>query len=134
MKENAFFIDSCIWLNLFKKEKAYSEVAKKFLLKFDNIIFSNLVLRELQYVLNNQELFLEKKSFMEKEFTVVKVTQEDYIFARKIESELQFALSFYDCIHIATTYRLRGALITRDNDLIRLGKKYVPVCKPEELL
>ena len=130
-----FFVDTCIWLNLFKKEgdaskgKPYFEIAKEFLLKFDTIFYSNLVLRELQYILNNEDVFQEKKAFMKKEFHFVKVTEE--AFARKIEAECD--LSFYDCLHIATAHRLGCVLVTRDKDLIAFSKKHVSASKPEDL-
>lgn len=140
MCSQKYFVDSCIWLNLFKKEgdkrkgKPHYIIARDFFLAYEPIIFSNLVLRELRYVLKNTELFVEKESFMKNEFTFVQVTSSDYTFARKIEGELGYSISFYDCMHIATARRLDCILITRDNDLLICASKYVTACKPEDLL
>jgi len=63
----------------------------------------------------------------------VNVVEEDYSFARKLESELFYELSFYDCLHIAICKRLGLILVTRDKELLRFAKKHVTAEKPENL-
>jgi len=67
----------------------------------------------------------EKKKFLEDEskFVFVKAKVEDYDYARKLESEHNFILSFFDCIHIAICQRLGFFLVTRDKLLMKIAKK-----------
>lgn len=81
-------------------------------------------------------MFKEKLLFLgeETKFRFIEINEEDYSFARKLESELEYALSFYDCLHIAVCRRLGLTLVTRDNDLIRFARRYILTEKPENLL
>ena len=54
--------------------------------------------------------------------------------ARKIESENNYQIGFCDCLHIAIAKRLDATLVTRDKDLIIIGRRYVYVDKPENLI
>jgi len=141
-----FYLDTCIWLNLFKKEgnetkgKPYWEIAKEFI---ENIIFSKekeifysgFVLKELMFILE-EEKFKEKIHFLrsDEKFIFVKAINEDYLLARKIESESGYRISFYDCLHIAVCKRLNFVLVTRDQELINFAKKYISAEKPESLM
>lgn len=134
-----YYLDSCIWLNLFKKEKHYWKIAENFikmiLFSTDEITYSGFILKELKFKLNKNK-FNEKVDFLkqEKKFNFIKSTQEDYNLARKIESEFNFEISFFDCLHISICKRLNFILITRDKLLIEKAKKYVIIKRPEELL
>jgi len=146
MIQKSFYVDSCIWLNLFKKEGdptkgiPYWKIAEDFVAKImfskdKEIIYSGFILKELKIVLNNEKLFKEKLLFFKEEkFNFVKATEDDYYFARKLESELKYELSFYDCMHIAICKRLNLILVTRDNYLIKFARKYISINKPEELI
>ena len=147
MAQKSFYVDACIWLNLFKKEgdptkgSPYWKIAKDFI---ENIIFSEdkeifysgFVLREMQLKLNNDKLYNEKHTFIREEpkFIFIKAIQEDKVLARKLESESEFEISFYDCLHISICKRTNSVLITRDNKLIEFAKDYIEVQKPEDLL
>ena len=132
-----FYLDTCIWLNLFKKEKNYWQIAKDFI---ENVMFSNdkeitysgFVLKELRFKLDN-EVYSQKLKFLKDEFKFIKTTEEDYEFARKLESELKYEISFFDCLHIAICKRLSLILVTRDYRLIKIAKNYIPTKRPEEL-
>lgn len=100
----------------------------------DKITYSGFILKELKFILNNEELFNEKVLFFKEEFKFIKTTEEDYSFARKLESELKYELSFYDCLHIAICKRLNFILVTRDEILIQFAKEHIQVDKPENLL
>ena len=144
MTQKSFYLDTCIWLNLFKKEGdptkgvPYWKIAKEFLEKVmfseDKITYSGLILKELKFTLKNEELFKEKILFFKEEFKFIKTTEEDYSFARKLESELKYELSFYDCLHIAICKRLNFILVTRDEILIQSAKEHIQVDKPENLI
>lgn len=102
----------------------------------EEIIYSGFILKEIKFKLNDENLFKEKLEFLEKEesFRFVKATEEDYEFARKLESELKYELSFYDCLHVTMCKRLDFVLVTRDNDLIKFASKFISVERPENLL
>ena len=135
MPQKTYYIDSNIWLNLFKKEGdptkgvPYWKIAKDFLEQVifseHQIAYSGFVLKELKYNLKDRRLFEEKKKFLEDEskFVFVKAKVEDYDYARKLESEHNFILSFFDCIHIAICQRLGFFLVTRDKLLMKIAKK-----------
>ncbi|MGM5484106.1 MAG: type II toxin-antitoxin system VapC family toxin [Nanobdellota archaeon] len=139
-----FFVDTCIWLNLFKREgdsskgKPYFKISEDFLEKVMfskelEIYYSGLILKEIKYILEDDLLFEDKKNFMRKEFFFAKASSSDYILGRKIESELNYELSFFDSMHIAMAFRLKCTLVTRDKDLLKLSKNYVKSSKPEDL-
>jgi predicted nucleic acid-binding protein len=140
---NKFYIDSCIWLNLWKKEgnskggKPYWKIAKEFINQTNNeqIIYSGFVLKEIKFKLDNYCIFKEKLKFFKKsKFKYIKSITEDYSFARKLESKINYQISFFDCLHIAICKRLNLCLITRDTELIKIAKDYIKVFKPEKLI
>lgn len=143
--KKTYYIDSCIWLNLFKKEEntvrgiLYWKLAEEFLEKIifseNEIVYSGFVLKEIKHDINNEELFKEKHRFLEEEpkFSFVKTIPEDYEFGRRLESEFNFEISFFDCMHIAICKRLGYILVSRNNLLIKYAKKYLNVNKPENL-
>jgi len=142
MAQKSFYVDTCIWLNLFKKEGdaakgiPYWKIAKDFIDKVkkdkDKIVVSILILKELSF--KAKEKFCIIKEFFKDEgyIEIVKVIRDDYIFARKLESESGFGISFFDCLHVAISKRLDLTLITRDKGLIGFAAGYVEVKKPEE--
>jgi len=143
MKKKSFYLDSCIWLNLFKKEGdvnkgvPFWKLARDFIEKVifskkDEIIYSGFILKELKYILNEKE-FTEKLLFFKNEERIrfVKATEEDYSFARKLESDSKYEISFFDCLHVAMCKRLDLILITRDKKLIEFAKHIINVRKPE---
>ena len=133
-------MDSCIWLNLFKKEGdsikgvPYWQLAKSFLEKDNEMIVSTIILKELSYKLENKfdevKQFFKKNSFIK----IIKTTSKDYDLARTYEDEEEFKISFYDYLHVAIAKRLNIPLITRDKDLITFANKHIEVHKPEDLL
>ena len=147
MVKKSFYIDSCIWLNLFKKEgdptkgTPYWKIAEDFVSKImfsddSEIFYSGLVVREIQFKLNNEKLLKERLEFLrgEPKFKLIDVLKEDEAFAKKLESKSNFEISFYDCLHIAICKRLNLILVTRDAKLIEFAKDYILVDKPENLL
>ncbi|MFH1072458.1 MAG: PIN domain-containing protein [Nanoarchaeota archaeon] len=146
MEKQAYYVDTNIWLNLFKKEenlytgRAYWKIAQDFLEKImfsddKEIIYSGLILKELMYKLTRKE-FREKELFMKREprCRFVILVSGDYTFARKLEFEFGFEISFYDCLHITVCRRIGAILITRDNKLLQCAQRYIQAFKPEHLL
>ncbi|MEM4263455.1 MAG: type II toxin-antitoxin system VapC family toxin [Candidatus Woesearchaeota archaeon] len=142
-----YYFDSCILLNLFKKEgdstkgKPYWEIAKEFIDKAKlsedtELFYSSFVLREVESKLKDKQIFMKNKEFLEKEAGIafIEANEEDFSFARKLESEFLYELSFYDCMHIAICKRLSLVLVTRDRNLISFARRYIFAAKPEDLV
>ena len=143
MENGEYYLDTCIWLNLFKKESdpthkiSYWKLAKDFIEQVEEkngkIIVSTIVLKELYFTMNDTFSRIQK-FFKESEcIKIVKTNPEDYELARKWEREHKI-LSFYDYIHVAISKRFTVSLITRDEDLIEFAKSEIKVFKPEELI
>jgi predicted nucleic acid-binding protein len=146
MAQKLFYIDTCIWLNLFKKESQMISgrpawiTARDFIewAVFDNdyeVLYSPLVLKEIFYKLNDATLFRKVKNYL-REINGIKkceVEFEDYSQARELEKRFDFRISFYDCIHLAICKRLDAVLVTRDRSLIESARGYVDARRPEEL-
>ena len=146
MKEK-YYLDTCIWLNLLKKEgdsskgKPYWKIAKEFIQKIvfsenKEIIYSGFVIKELRYKLEELNMDVNKLLFLKKgtKFKFVKAKSEDYLFARELEKRYQDKLSFYDYLHIAVCKRIYATLITRDYEMIKVAKIYIVAGLPEQLL
>lgn len=132
-----YYVDTCIWLNLFKKETAFWEMALEFIGKIiisseEDIIYTGFILRELEFKLD-QELLEKVELFLKKRCIYIPADKADYQLARNLELESKFTISFFDCMHIAICKRLDYILITRDKALIEYAKSYILVKKPEEV-
>ena len=139
-----FYVDTNIYLNLWKKEgdatkgTPYWKLAKDFMDKAEReysiIVFSGLILKELKYKLTPEQ-FKEKSDLLKSTYQKVEVLEEDYNNARKLESKSRFDISFYDCLHIAVCKRLNLVLVTRDRLMLDFAKSEGLRCgKPEEFL
>ena len=139
-----FYVDTNIYLNLWKKEgdatkgTPYWKLAKDFMDKVERensiITFSGLILKELEYKLTPEQ-FKEKSDLLKSTYQKVEVLEEDYNNARKLESKSRFDISFYDCLHIAVCKRLNLVLVTRDRLMLDFAKSEGLRCgKPEEFL
>ena len=143
MAQKSFYMDSCIWLNLFKKEGdptkgvPYWKIAKDFIETVeesdDLIIISPMVLKELSFKLGDKYSLAKEFFDKTKNISIIKSDSEDFTLARKLESEFNYEIGFFDCLHIAISKRLNLNLVTRDKDLLRFANKYVSSNKPEEL-
>ncbi|MBS3139687.1 PIN domain-containing protein [Candidatus Woesearchaeota archaeon] len=143
MAKNEHYLDSCIWLNLFKKEGdptkgiPYWKLAKDFIEQVEDekgkIIVSTIILKELYFTLG--EKFDGVKGFLKEAgyVNIIKTTSDDYDLAREFEQQ-HGLISFYDYLHVAIAKRLGIPLITRDRDLMDFAKNHVKVFKPEDLL
>ena len=132
MAQKTYYVDSCIWLNLFKKEGdaskgvPYWKLAKDFLEKSNKLIISTIVLKELSFKVENIDKTM--KFFKDSEFIeIIKTRSEDYDLARKFEDEEEYKISFYDYLHVAIAKRLNIPLITRDRDLMDFARKQIDV-------
>ncbi|MDP3640579.1 MAG: PIN domain-containing protein [Nanoarchaeota archaeon] len=142
MAQKRYSVDSCIWLNLFKKEgdptkgTPYWKLAQDFIdhVEEENgiIIVSTIVLKELSYKLGGKfeevQQFFKESGFIH----LVKTTTEDYNVAREFEQR-HHSLSFYDYLHVAIAQRLNVPFITRDADLLAFAQSKIAVFKPEDL-
>lgn len=139
-----FYVDTNIYLNLWKKEgdetkgTPYWKLAKDFMDKVEReswaIFFSGLILKELQHKLTPEQ-FKEKSDLLKSTYQKVDVLEEDYKNARKLESESKFEIGFYDCLHITICKRLDLVLVTRDALLLKFARNEGIKCgKPEDFL
>lgn len=127
---------------MFKKEGTgnypYWKSAKDFLnsvkeSSYKEVIFSNIILKELEYRLDPL-MYKVAHNFLKEMGMFVSVIEEDYLLAQKLEEESQYELSFADYLHIAICTRLKLILVTRDANLIDFAQKYIVAENPENLL
>src|SRR3989344_1127804 len=141
--KKSYYVDTNIWLNLFKKEGDYTKgipywkIAKEFIEKVnednDKIIVSTIILKEIYFTVKDK-FNLIKRFFKESEFIeIINTMPEDYSLAREWE-RIDGKLSFYDYLHTAISKRLSLVLITRDSDLIEFARAHIQVSKPEDLI
>lgn len=138
-----YYVDSCIWLNLWQKEESnngilYWKIAKDFLERVRNsanssLVSSGFVIKELKYQIPDERLFNERLLTLKRFCTLVRATNDDYALARKFEAEFGFEISFFDCMHAAISKRMGYVLVTRDRKLIQFSKKYIKVIRPEDI-
>lgn len=144
--EKRFYVDSCIYLNLWqeevnkKRDIAYWKFAKDFFEKYDKesdvFYYSGFILKELRFILTKEE-YAQKRILFYKSpnFKRIKISPEEYAKARKIESDLKYQIGFFDIIHMLLAMKTQSVLVTRDRELLRAAKKYKIVAKkPEQLL
>src|SRR3989344_6287794 len=141
----SYYIDTCIYLNLWQKEVSFSgvkywEIAQNLLEFIEEknytIYFSGFILKELNYILSKKE-FENKKELFENttNFKKVFLDKEELEEARKIEKEVNFDVSFYDIIHMILAKKTKSILETRDKRLMNIAIKYkVDVKLPEEII
>jgi len=136
----AFYVDSCIYINLWQKEVAVSgkkfwQISENFfkMCDFNNqiIFYSGFVLKELQWVAPGA--FAEEEAvFADSRFKKVIALVEDYEAARKLEAISNFSICFFDCMHVVLAGRMNAILVTRDNDLISFAGNRCKAMKPED--
>ena len=143
MEQKHYYVETCIWLNLCKKEGdatkgiPYWVLAEDFLEQVDEdnelIFVSTITLKELFFKLGDK--FEEVKQFFNDNqyIRLIKTAPEDYDLAREFEKN-HALLSFYDYLHVSICKRLGCTLVTRDKDLIDFAQEHIDVSKPEDLL
>ena len=142
---NKFYVDSCIYLNLWNKEgsskfgKPYWQIAQEFFDKFNhkNSIFyySGFIIKELKFKMAPNDFQSRIKLFDKKKFRSIFVPTNLLPIARKIESETYFAISFYDILHLLLAKKSNSILVTRDKKLLEAAKKYsAKFGRPEDFL
>ncbi len=126
-----YYVDSCIYLNLWKKEVDESgnllwKFAKEFFEKAEDensiIYYSGFLLKELMFILSTEE-YLNKRELFESSpnFKKVMLSQEEYDLAGKIKNE-NAQISFFDIIHTLFAKKTDSILVTRDKELIEFAK------------
>lgn len=140
----SYYVDSCIYLNLWKKEfdnfgNPLWKFAKDFFERADSensiIYYSGFLLKELMFILSTEE-YLDKRELFETSpnFKKTILSKKEFNLASKIKKE-NSEISFYDVIHMLLARQTNSVLVTRDKLLIELTKKHSIVAKkPEEIL
>ncbi len=146
MVEQLFYVDTCIYLNLWQEEGdekfgiPYWKSAKDFFEKYDNddstIYYSGFLLKELKFILGDQEFNQKHQLFRQSpNFEKIFISDNEYGQARSIEYELNYGISFFDIIHMLLAKKSDSILITRDKKLLNTAGKYSVIAKRlEELL
>ena len=146
MVEQLFYVDTCIYLNLWQKEKEETlgiphwKSAKDFFEKCDNkdsiIYYSGFLLRELEFILDSPEFNQKHQLFRQSpNFERIFLSEGEYNQARIIEYELNYGISFFDVMHMLLAKKSDSILITRDKELLDTAGKYSVIAKQlEELL
>lgn len=132
-----YYLDACIWLNLLNKEQtkvqglAVWKLTELFLKQYEGkIIISNYVIREIvDKVLDKNTMII-----LEKYLLSTWKKEEIYPLAREIESKEGYNISFYDTIHVCIAIKENYTLVTRDEKLLSIAKKYITAIKPEEII
>lgn len=134
-----YYIDSCIYLNLWKREvdkkgNLLWRYAKELFDKIEEekllIYYLGYLLKELSYVID-KNIFLKKSRLFElsPNFKRITLSIEEYEDARKIEREIKESqISFFDIIHMLLTKKTNSILITRDKELIKICKQIQYSC------
>jgi len=146
MDQKSFYVDSCIYLNLWQKESneksgvLYWKIAKEF---FEKTGDKNAIIYYSGYLLKELSFILEKGAFNKKlqifnnspNFIRAKLSLIEFNLARSIEKKSNYEISFFDIIHMLLARKTNSILITRDKKLIEISKKYNVIAKtPEEIL
>ena len=145
MNQKYFYIDSCIYLNLWQKErgsifgKPFWLIAKEFLEYAKNtrsiIFYSGYLLKEISFLLK-PEIFAEKLQMINcsPNFKRISLDKTEFNLAQKIEVTNKFNISFYDILHMLLAKKTNSILVTRDKKLLKIAGKYKIIAKkPEEL-
>jgi predicted nucleic acid-binding protein len=137
------YVDTCVWLNLFKKESTLSQgiplwkhtedFIAKVIVANDILFYSGYVLRELTFAFHDDAVMRNKRVYIEKIASGIDALEEDRSLARKIEFDSNYGISYYDCVHIAICKRICAILVTRDKALLTHARRYITAEKPEYL-
>ena len=137
MPKRLFYVDTCIYLNLWKKEEPFWRSAEKFFNKQQDgcIYYSSFVLKELKHKISYKD-FVKKQSVILHNPMFKRVFSDNLLFglARRIENEIDFEISFFDILHMLLAKKVNAILVTRDIKLLKIAREYnITAKKPEEL-
>lgn len=128
----SFYIDSCIYLNIWKKEVGFKgeilwEDSKKLLEilrdKKIKVIYSGFMLKELMFLLDS-ELYLSKVSLFESQENFKKcfLSKEELTKAKSLANQ-NTLIGLYDAIHIILAKKTNSVLVSRDKGLLSIAEK-----------
>ena len=141
----SFYVDTCVYLNLWKKEidakgNALWFFAKNFLelasINNSKIYYSGFILKELMFLIS-AESYLEKREFLENNqlFEKIILTGEEYQKVIEIRNEFRTNCSLFDIVHIFLSKKSNSILVTQDKELISLAGEFGVVSKrPQEII
>lgn len=138
-----YYVDTCIYLNLWQKEVVRGLEVWRFAQEFFErtrelnalIFYSGFLLKELSYILTPEEFERKRDIFISSSrFQKITLTREEYSEAQLIEKELKHTISFFDIIHMLLARKTHSILVTRDGKLISVCKNHgVVASTPEHL-
>ncbi len=137
---DSLYLDTCIYLNLWKKEEGFWRDAKRL---FDfamqngvKIFYSGFVLKELLFLLSTEE-YLEKRDFFDFDnvFCKVMLSRNEYIEAQKIKNRVASGCSLFDVIHVLLARKTNSILVTCDKELLELSRQLCVRCEsPKDII
>jgi len=139
-----YYVDSCVYLNLWKKEVDGDiqlwKLAKEFFEKAEDensiIYYSGFLLKELMFTLD-EELFIDKLEMFNRSagFKRITLTKEEYEEAQRLKNVATSDISFFDVIYTLLAKKTNSILITRDKELSEFARSLnVETRKPEDIL
>ena len=143
---SSFYVDTCIYLNLWKKErgvvfgKPVWSIARDFFAYVSNIdgtiYYSGFLLKELYYKLGEDEFTRKKKAIeSSSNFIRANLNEKEYELAGQIMKRAEPEISFFDIVHLVLARKVGAIFITRDKQLLSLAKRFKVVAKkPEEII
>lgn len=136
-----YYFDTCIWRDFYEARtglngkplgKYASELFFKIIKNKDILLYSDLVIRELQIDFDRNEINnMFNILFILKILKKVDISQEDYLKSEKISVKRNLPKS--DVFHALIACRNGAILISQDKHLQKL-KDIVKVKKPEEII
>ncbi|MBI4116542.1 PIN domain-containing protein [Candidatus Pacearchaeota archaeon] len=138
-----YYVDTCIYLNLWQKEEVKGmklwKYAKDFFEEIDEkdsvVYYSGFVLEELMNILSKEKFESERVLFeFSPNFKKAFLSEDELQKARQIEKDTENKISFFDIIHMLLAKKTNSVLITRDRKLIQISERYgIEAKRPEEL-
>jgi len=128
----SFYVDTCIYLNLWKKEEDKAGIplwffAQKFFefVEANNhkLYYSGFVLKELLFNLSPEE-YLERREYFDKNkiFRKIEMTKEERDKGISLKGKIKTTCSLYDILNILLAKKSNSVLVTQDKELIKLAK------------
>jgi len=141
----SYYVDSCIYLNLWKKEIDESGsplwfYAREFFekaVKNDSIIYySGFLLKEIMFATTKEEYLGILELFNSAtRFKRANLTTKEYKEAQRLKNDSVSNISFFDILHVLFARKNNSILITRDKEVIEFAKNLdVEAKRPEEIL
>jgi predicted nucleic acid-binding protein len=135
MKEERYYPDTSIWIDLFENRGFNGEIARKFFKKIVEedslVLISNLHIKEFKNFGYTYNEIVELFSFIKNNAKKIHIYREEKEQAKKLA--YQFSIPHGDALHALLAKNNEAQLISRDNHFQKI-KHIIIVKKPEDFL